>query len=130
HNLKHNKVLHERNVILTIDTAEVPHVAESERIEVINLREGFYRIILHYGFMEEPNLMETLKGIKVAGQEFKVMDTTFFLGRETLITSERRGMAMWRERLFVGMSRNARSATDFFGLPPNRVVELGTQIEI
>jgi KUP system potassium uptake protein len=130
HNLKHNKVLHERNVVLTVQTEEVPHVSREERIDVEELKEGFYRIVLHYGFMEEPNLIEVLKGLKVGGQEFKPLDTTFFLGRETLLATAKPGMAMWREKLFVSMSRNARSATSYFGLPPNRVVELGTQIEL
>jgi KUP system potassium uptake protein len=131
HNLKHNKVLHQRVVFLTITTIDVPRVKEEERLEVIRVDETFYRILARYGFMEDPNVPNLLERCKQLGLEFNMMETTFFLGRETLIpTKTRPGMALWREKLFVWMSRNARSATDFFRLPPNRVVELGAQIEL
>ena len=131
HNLKHNKVLHERLVILTIRTEEIPHVPISERIHVDDLGHGFFRVGLTYGFMEDPNVPAALLLAKPYGLEFKVMDTTYFLGRENLIaTSRRRGMAVWREKLFAWMSKNSRAATSFFRLPPNRVVELGAQIEL
>ncbi len=130
HNLKHNKVLHDKVVILTVETEAVPHVKESARVEVTQLRDGFWRVAVHYGFMEGPDIPVALATIKVPGLTFETMDTTFFLGREAIIVTKRHGMAIWRERLFAAMSRNARGATSFFGLPPNRVVEFGTQIEI
>jgi KUP system potassium uptake protein len=130
HNLKHNKVLHETVVLLRVDTEESPQVDPKDRVTVEELGHGFYRMVMHYGFMEDPDVPLVLKGVKYPGLKLPVMDTTFFLGRETLIASKRPGMALWREQLFAVMSRNARTATSFFGLPPNRVVELGAQIEL
>jgi KUP system potassium uptake protein len=130
HNLKHNKVLHQRVVILSVITESVPHVQEARRLTLTPAGEGMYQIVLHYGFLETPNVPAVLAGVELDGWKFNLMETTFFLGRETLIPSPKPGMAMWREKLFMVMSRNARSATDFFGLPPNRVIELGVQIEI
>ena len=130
HNLKHNKVLHERVVLLTVLTEERPHVPEDKRVEVIPRRNGVYRIILRYGYMEDPHIPEVLGAIKADGLEFKPMETTYFLGRETLLATKSPGMAIWREHLFSWMSRNALSAAYFFDLPPNRVVELGTQVEL
>jgi len=130
HNLKHNKVLHERVVLLTALTEERPHVPEDKRVEVIPRRHGVYRIILRYGYMEDPHIPEALGTIKTPGLEFKPMETTYFLGRETLLATKNPGMAIWREHLFSWMSRNALSAAYFFDLPPNRVVELGTQVEL
>ena len=130
HNLKHNKVLHERNVILTITTEEVPYVPEDERLTIEEIHKGFWRMTARFGFMEDPNVMKLLEQAKKQGFEYKLSHTTFFLGRETIIASKRPGMAIWRERLFATMSVNARSATAYFGLPANRVVEMGAQIEI
>jgi KUP system potassium uptake protein len=130
HSLKHYKVLHRQVVLLSVETQEVPHVAEAERVSVQTLEHGFYRIVLAYGFMEEPCVPDALAGVKAPGLDLRPPHTTYFLGRETLIPSKRPGMAMWREQLFAVMSRNARTATSFFGLPPNRVVELGAQIEL
>ena len=130
HNLKHNKLLHERVVFLAVITAETPHVPAEHRATVEDLGQGFHRLRLHYGFMEEPDVPRALAGLKDRGMEFKPMETTYFLGRETLIPSRRTGMATWRKHLFATMNRNARTATSFFGLPPNRVVELGAQIEL
>lgn len=130
HNLKHNKVLHEQVVLLTIASEEVPHVQGDERVEVEPLEQGFVRVIARYGFMENPNIPDILKRCREKGLQFQLMGTSFFLGRETLIPSKKPGMAMWREALFSWMSRNARSATAFFRIPPNRVVELGTQVEL
>ncbi len=130
HNLKHNKVLHERVVLLAVVTAEVPHVPADERAQAEELGQGFHRLRLTYGFMEEPNVPEALAALQPKGMDFKPLETTYFLGRETLIPSSRPGMAMWREHLFAMMNRNARTATSFFRLPPNRVVELGAQIEL
>ncbi|MBC8144958.1 MAG: potassium transporter Kup [bacterium] len=130
HNIKHNKVLHETNVLLTVRTEEVPHVTEEERVSVSQLSHGFWRIVIRYGFMEDPDIPVVLRGVKIEGLSLKPMDTTFFLGREVLIATKLPGMAIWREHLFAWMSQNARSATSFFQLPANRVVELGTQVEI
>jgi KUP system potassium uptake protein len=130
HNLKHNKVLHEQVMLLTIASEEVPHVPPEERVEVVKLEEGFVRVIARYGFMENPSVPDILKRAREKGLQFNLMGTSFFLGRETLIPSKKPGMALWREALFAWMSRNARSATSYFRIPPNRVVELGAQVEL
>ncbi len=130
HNLKHNKILHERVVLLTVLVEEIPFVEEERRVEVTDLGNSFYRVLAHYGFMEEPQVPEVLKSCRQLGLELSPMTTTFFLSRETIIPSERRGFARWRKHLFATLSRNAQPATAYFGLPPDRVVELGMQIEI
>jgi KUP system potassium uptake protein len=130
HNLKHNKVLHERVVFLTVRTAEVPTVPDEDRVRVEPLGPGLWRVVLHYGFMEDVDIPAALAALGHEELRFRPMDTTYFLGRETLIATQRRGMALWREHLFAIMSRNARPATTFFRLPPNRVVELGAQVEL
>src|SRR5690348_2295407 len=155
HHLKHNKVLHEQVVLMSIVTHEVPEVPEDERVTVERLEQGFYRVTARYGFMETPDVPEVLTIARAQGLRARALDTTFYLGRERIIIAdrERRGrepaprpgvrrapapaegsappirLARWRKRLFVLMSRNARSATEFFGIPPNRVVELGAQVE-
>ncbi|TDR80563.1 low affinity potassium transporter Kup [Paludibacterium purpuratum] len=128
HNLKHNKVLHERVVLMTISTGDVPYV--SERVEIKQLSNSFWRVVAHYGFMETPDIDDIVEAGKTCGLEFDLMDTSFFLSRETLISTDRPGMARWREKLFLWMSKNALRATDFFQIPTNRVVELGAQIEL
>ncbi len=130
HNLKHNKVLHEQVVLLTILSEEVPHVPSQERVEVEPLEQGFVRVVARYGFTENPSIPDVLKRCREKGLQFQLMGTSFFLGRETLIPTKRPGMAVWREALFAWMSRNARSATAYFRIPPNRVVELGSQVEL
>jgi len=130
HNIKHNKVLHERVVILTVDIQDVPHVDAAERYGVINLGNGFYRLTLRYGFLEETDVPQALKGFTMCGEPFEMMKTSFFLSRQTLLPSAKPGMALWREKLFAWMLRNAASAMEFFRLPTNRVVELGSQLEI
>ncbi|TCO81049.1 KUP system potassium uptake protein [Plasticicumulans lactativorans] len=130
HNLKHNKVLHERVVLLTVLVEEVPRVDEADRVRVDVIGNSFFRVAVRYGFMEEPDVPLALGLCRPYGLDLEPMDTTYFLGRETLISTTRPGMARWRERLFVNLSRNAARAMDFFRIPPNRVVELGTQIEL
>jgi KUP system potassium uptake protein len=130
HNLKHNKVLHERILILTVVIDEVPYVDLEDRVEVIDLGENFYRMLLRYGFMQQPDVPAALKLVENCGPQIRMMDTSFFLARQTLLPSERPGMAIWREKLFAWMLRNAESAMEFFNLPTNRVVELGSQVEI
>jgi KUP system potassium uptake protein len=130
HNLKHNHVLHDRVVLLTVETEPVPHVTPENRIDVTDLGHGFYRIVLHYGFMDEVDIPAALATLSTAGGPFKTMETSYFLARQTLIASSRPGMAIWREKLFAWMVRNAESAMEFFKLPSNRVIELGSQVEI
>ncbi len=130
HNLKHNKVIHEQVLLLTVETEEIPTVEDEDRWEVESLGHGFHRVILRYGFTDDPDVPLALSLIDHPELRIVPMETSYFLGRETVIASKNPGMAMWRERLFGVMSRNARTATSFFGLPPNRVVELGAQIEI
>jgi KUP system potassium uptake protein len=130
HNLKHNKVLHDRVVLLTIATEEIPQVPEEEQIEVMPLGKEFYRVIAHYGFMQDPGVPDVLARLKEMGLDLDLMSTTFFLSRETLIPSEQPGMALWREKLFALMTRNAQRPTDFFQIPVNRVVELGMQVKL
>jgi len=130
HNLKHNKVLHERVVLLTVKIADVPMVVSSKRYEIEDLGRGFYRLVFNYGFMEEVDLPVALTQVVGCGQPFKMMETSFFLARQTLLPSSRPGMRIWREKVFAWMLRNAESAMEFFHLPTNRVIELGSQVEI
>ncbi len=130
HNLKHNKVIHERNIILTILTDEVPQVDAAKRLEITKLAAGFHRVIAHYGFMEEPNVPELLAGAPLVGDPVNLHRTTFFLSRETIVPSGSGSMRRWRQWLFAVMSRNAQSAGSFYRIPPNRVIELGMQVEI
>src|SRR5689334_3663256 len=130
HNLKHNKVLHERVILLTVRIEDVPYVVEQKRLETKDYGSGFYRVVLRYGFMEEIDVPAALAQLKDIGNQCRMMDTSFFLARQTLLASSRPGMAIWREKLFAWMLRNAESAMEFFKLPTNRVVELGSQVEI
>jgi KUP system potassium uptake protein len=132
HTLKHNKVLHERTVFLTIVTHDVPFVPPEDRVQFEPLIEGFYKVEAWYGFKEQPDIDEILESCRTRyGFAFDVMDTSFFLSRDTVVPrSDHPGMAMWRDHVFAWMSRNATRATDFFNIPANRVVELGTHIEI
>ena len=130
HNLKHNKVLHERVILLTVKIDDVPYVDGRERTAMEDLGQGFYRLVVRYGFMEDPDVPAALGQTIGCGPAFKMMDTSFFLARQTLLPSSRPGMAIWREKLFAWMLRNAESAMEFFKLPTNRVVELGSQVEI
>jgi KUP system potassium uptake protein len=130
HNLRHNKVLHQHVVTLMVTTQPVPHVSEKDRVVVRSLGQGVFDVILRYGFMEDPNVPQALGRAIEQGLTLDEGDVTYFLGRETLIVTTSPGMAMWREKLFVLMARNAVRATTFFRLPPERVVELGVQVEI
>jgi KUP system potassium uptake protein len=131
HNLKHNQVLHGRVLILNVKIEEVPHLSPDKRIEVHDAGEGFYRVILHYGYMEEVDIPGDLARIGTCGEPFNMMSTSFFLGRQKLIASKKRpGMALWREKLFAWMLKSSESAMEFFKLPTNRVVELGSQLQI
>ncbi|MEJ7578734.1 MAG: potassium transporter Kup [Pyrinomonadaceae bacterium] len=130
HNLEHNKVLHQRVVLLTVKTKQVPHVEPKDRVQFEPLGHEFYRLIVNYGFMEDPDIPKVLESLEPPAPIFDPMDTTYFLGRETVIASKHPGMMLWREKMFALMSRNASTATAYFCLPPNRVVELGAQVEI
>jgi KUP system potassium uptake protein len=131
HHLKHNKVLHEKVVLLSLITEDVPHVPVAERVHVTDLGAQLYRVSGRYGFMEKPNVPDLLAECRAEGLNLVMGDTTFYLGRETLIPGGKRaGMTKWRKKLFALMHRNAQSATAFFEIPPNRVVELGAQIEV
>jgi KUP system potassium uptake protein len=130
HNLEHNKVLHERVVLLTVKTRQAPYVEPEERVRVEPLGHEFYRLTINYGFMEDPNIPAVLADLKEPWPAFNPAETTYFLGRETVIASKHPGMMLWREKLFALLSRNASSATAYFCLPPERVVEMGSQVEI
>ena len=131
HNLKHNQVLHDRVLILTVLVEEIPYADPEGRIEVHDADKGFYRVILHHGFMEDVDIPRDLASIDSIGEPFNMMSTSFFLGRQKLIASkDHPGMAIWRERLFAWMMKSSESAMEFFKLPTNRVVELGSQLQI
>jgi KUP system potassium uptake protein len=133
HALKHYKVLHERVVMMQVETQDVPYVPDEQRLEIAELGRGFYTIRVRYGFMDEPNVVRALAQCRVGGLRFNLMETSFFIGREKLRLRPRRRRSAfwrWRDRLFILMSNNTLDATEFFRIPPNRVVELGGQIEI
>ncbi|GGD53357.1 potassium transporter Kup [Erythrobacter arachoides] len=130
HNIKHNKVLHERVVVLTVQIADVPYVKDDNRCEIMSLGDGFYRVILHYGFMQETDVPQALQRREMCGGPFDMMKTSFFLSRQTLLSADKPGMKVWREKLFSWMMRNSATPMEFFRLPTNRVVELGSQVEI
>jgi KUP system potassium uptake protein len=131
HNLKHNKVLHERNVFLTVETLTVPVAPKDKKLRIESIGENFYRVTIKFGFMETPDVpLALMRSCDKGGIYFDPMDTTYFASRETIIGSKHRGMPLWRDKLFALMHRNAAPATGFFRIPGNRLVELGAQIEI
>ena len=131
HNLKHNKVLHEKNVILTVRTSDRPRVAEAERVRIEPISDDFKKLVISYGFMERPNVPKALNLCrKQQGLKFDIMSTSFFLGRRSIIPSASQGMPLWQDRLYIFLMRNAANPTDFFHIPPGRVVELGTQVSV
>jgi KUP system potassium uptake protein len=130
HNLKHNKVIHRRIVLLHVVTENVPHVAPTKRIDVINLTDDFHSMVVHYGFMEQPNIPEALDNCSSQNLHFNLMDTSFFVGRLTIVSTAGSRLNRIRSKLFEVMHRNALPATEFFRIPPNRVIELGSQVEI
>jgi KUP system potassium uptake protein len=130
HNLKHNKVLHERVVLLSVLSEEIPEVPQDEQVRIEDLGNGFYRLIARYGFTQSPGVPEILRAAADQGLTLDLMTATFFLSRETLIPSARRGLLAWREQLFAFLSQNASRPTDYFRIPPNRVVEMGMQLRL
>ena len=129
HNLKHNQVLHERVILMRLETEEVPRTSDEDRVEVETLEKGFYRLTARYGFLQEPRAEDVLTCARQDGLDLDMKETTFFVGRTTLLPCDSKGMALWRKRLFIRMGRNAQRFTDFFHIPANRVVELGMQVE-
>jgi KUP system potassium uptake protein len=130
HNLKHNKVVHDRVVLLTIQIEESPRLAHDEVSQWQDLGQGIYRLVVHFGFMQDTDIPALLSRMPNPPVELKPMSTSYFLGRENLVVTHYPGMALWRERLFAWMMRNATNAAHFFNLPANQVIELGAQIEI
>ena len=131
HNLKHNKVLHERNVFLTVETLTVPHAPQNKRLKIDPIGDDFYRVLIRFGFMETPDVpLALMRSCDAGGIYFDPMDTTYFASRETIVAGRHRGMPVWRDKLFAFMHRNAAPATGFFRIPGNRLVELGAQVEI
>jgi KUP system potassium uptake protein len=130
HNLKHNKVLHEKNVVLTIHVSDTPRVSEDERVQIAPVSERFQRVVLRFGYMEEPNVPKALAIARKHGWQFDIMSTSFFLSRRALKPSPQSGMPAWQDRLFIGLARTSSDATDFFQIPTGRVVEVGTQVTV
>lgn len=130
HNLKHNKVLHEKNVILTVRTSDRPRVPDSQRVTIEPISDDFKKLTLSYGFMEQPNVPKALGVCRKQGLKFDIMSTSFFLGRRSVVASATEGMPLWQDRLYIFLMRNAANPTDFFHIPPGRVVELGTQVSV
>jgi KUP system potassium uptake protein len=130
HNLKHNKVLHEHNVILTIITTDTPRVSRDERVKMERISPHFSRIALRFGYMESPNVPRALAIARKHGWQFDIMSTSFFLSRRSLRPAAQSGMPRWQDRLFIALARSASDATDFFQIPTGRVVEVGTQVTV
>ncbi|WP_421936884.1 potassium transporter Kup [Phenylobacterium sp.] len=130
HNLKHNKVLHEKNIILTIHTAETPRVREEDRVRIEPVNDDFKKVIIGYGFMESPNVPKALGLCRKLGLKFDIMATSFFLGRRSVVPSAQSGMPLWQDKLFIFLMKNAANPTDFYKIPPGRVVEMGTQVTV
>jgi KUP system potassium uptake protein len=130
HNLKHNKILHERVIVLQVETMDVPRVPEAKRVEVDRLGKGFWSVIAHYGFMEQPDVPAALRACWPYGIAYDEMETSFFLGRETLVPSTRSRLGKWRRDFFISLSHSASATKAFFRIPPNRAIELGNQIQV
>jgi len=131
HNLKHNKVLHEQVVLLTVQTEEVPYLTNiKDRVALEKMGEGFWRAQIHFGFMEKPDVPAALDRVKEAGLRFDEMRTTYFIGRETILATRKLGLSAWQGSIFAWMTRNAGDVTSYFCLPPNGVVELGARVEV
>jgi KUP system potassium uptake protein len=130
HNLKHNKVLHEKNVILTVRTTETPRVDDNDRLTIEPINEDFKKVVLSYGFMESPNLPKGLALCRKQGLKFDIMSTSFFLGRRSVVPSAHSGMPLWQDKLFIYLMKNSANPTEFFKIPPGRVVELGAQVTV
>jgi KUP system potassium uptake protein len=130
HNLKHNKVLHEKNVILTVVTTDTPRVDETDRLTFEMVNDDFKKVVVRYGFMESPNIPKALSLCRKYGLKFDIMATSFFLGRRSVVASAQSGMPLWQDKVFIFLMKNAANPTEFFRIPPGRVVELGAQVTV
>jgi KUP system potassium uptake protein len=130
HNLKHNKVLHEKNVVATVRIAETPRVAEENRVVIIPVNDDFKKLVINYGFMETPNVPKALGVCRKQGLKFDIMSTSFFLGRRSVVPSAQSGMPLWQDKVFIFLLKNATNPTEFFKIPAGRVVELGAQVSV
>ena len=130
HNLKHNKVLHEKNIILSVSIAETPRVSDDNRVKIEPVNDDFKKVIIGYGFMESPNVPKALGLCRKQGLKFDIMATSFFLGRRSVVPSAQSGMPLWQDKLFIFLMKNAANPTDFYKIPPGRVVEMGTQVTV
>jgi KUP system potassium uptake protein len=130
HNLKHNKVLHEKNVVLTVKTVDTPRVSDDERVKIEQVGDSFWRVAMVYGYMETPNVPRGLAILRKLGFKFDIMATSFFLSRRSIRPSPRSGMPLWQDHLFISLAKTASDATDFFQIPTGRVVEVGTQVTV
>jgi KUP system potassium uptake protein len=130
HNLKHNKVLHQKNVVLTVKTVDTPRVRDENRVKIEPLGENFWKISMTYGYMETPNIPRGLALLRKVGFKFDIMATSFFLSRRSIRPAAHSGMPLWQDKLFIGLAKTASDATDFFQIPTGRVVEVGTQVTV
>jgi KUP system potassium uptake protein len=130
HNLKHNKVLHEKNVVLTVETVDTPRAAEADRIHIEPIGPHFHKVVMKFGYMETPNIPRTLTLLRKQGFKFDIMATSFFLSRRSIRPAAHSGMPLWQDRIFITLAKNANDATDFFQIPTGRVVEVGTQVTV
>jgi KUP system potassium uptake protein len=130
HNLKHNKVLHERNIVVTVRTAETPRVRDEDRVQMEAINDDFKKVVINYGFMESPNVPKALQMARKKGLKFDIMSTSFFLGRRSIVASAQSGMPLWQDKLYIFLTKNSANPTDFFKIPPGRVVELGAQVTV
>jgi KUP system potassium uptake protein len=130
HNLKHNKVLHERNIVLTVRSVDTPHTVPEERVEIDHVGDSFWRVQMTFGYMETPNIPRSLAMLRRLGFKFDIMATSFFLSRRAIRPAVRSSMPIWQDKLFIALARSASDATDFFQIPTGRVVEVGTQVTL
>ncbi len=130
HNLKHNKVLHEKNIVLSVDVAPTPRVKDEDRVRIEAINDDFKQVVVSYGFMESPNIPKALSLCRKQGLKFDIMATSFFLGRRSIVPGANSGMPLWQDKLFIFLMKNSANPTDYFKIPPGRVVELGAQITV
>jgi KUP system potassium uptake protein len=130
HNLKHNKVLHERNVVLTVKSVDVPRISDEDRFEILHLGDSFWGVRMTYGYMETPNVPRGLALLRKRDFKFDIMSTSFFLSRRSIRPSVHSGMPLWQDKLYIALAKGATDATDFFQIPTSRVVEVGTQVTV
>jgi KUP system potassium uptake protein len=130
HNLKHNKVLHEKNVVLTVKTVDTPRVPDEDRVRIEHVGDSFWKIMMIYGYMETPNIPRGLAILRKLGFKFDIMATSFFLSRRSIRPAAQSGMPLWQDRIFISLAKSASDATDFFQIPTGRVVEVGTQVTV